>query len=142
MYEEFTPDADNALHLLRKETATKAIEAVLRDYTADDLPYGGDIEDALDDCVPILEKVFDMPALRPARGTPKWMDYMLGNLDECSFEDLATVPKLFKAWLASMLQRGDRKGRPRKSLDEVFIWSTYKPLKKKGKGMISPRTVC
>ena len=65
MYHEFSPNDD--LHLTRREDCKNTIITVFNDMPANVLPYGGDVDDTVTQCEPILEAVFDMPALRPEK---------------------------------------------------------------------------
>ena len=81
---------------------------------ADQLPYAGSNETAEAEMLPLLEQIFEMPALRPDEGTKEWIDLMCDMIAKkptsISFEYLLEYVELFRVYHASMMARANRKG--------------------------------
>ena len=108
-----------------------AVNALFSEGVADELPFGGDVEDTVKNVMPCMEDIFQMPTLRPKKGTKEWLQFMTQHLEECSFEDLVDFPWLGKYYWKHHVQT-DKDGRPRLKNSDVLSWSTYAPLKPKG----------
>lgn len=111
--------------------ATSAVKAVFSEGVADELPFQGDVDEAVRAMMPCMEDIFQMRELRPAPGTARWVQYMTQHLVECNFEDLAQNPALARYYWKNGVQK-DTRGRPALKNSDVLVWKTYKSLKEKG----------
>lgn len=92
--------------------------------------------------LPLMERLFQMPKLRPRRGTKMWLDFMCANVHHAGFSDIAEYPAIFKAYYASVKKDFNKKGRPSLLNTDVLLWNAYTaPKKNQKKGMLSPRTM-
>ena len=90
--------------------------------------------------LPLIELVFEMPELRPTRGTQRWVKYMCNNLHQTDFRDMAEFPLIFRAAYKVHRASFNKNGRPKLTNKDVLIWNRYESPKPKKKGMLSPRT--
>ena len=105
--------------------------AVFSEGVADELPFDGDVQRAVDNLLPCLEDVFQMPKLRPARGTAEWVTFMKQHLLECSFLDLVEFPSLANYYWKHAIKK-DKRGRPILLNSDHLAWKKYSPQKRKG----------
>ena len=64
MYNRLNPDPE--LHIRRADMVTSAVNAIFAEGVADELPFGGDVENAVKNILPCVEKVFQMPVMCPS----------------------------------------------------------------------------
>jgi hypothetical protein len=138
MYHRLNTDPE--LHIRRVDMVTSAVNAIFAEGVADELPFGGDLENAVNNVLPCVQDVFQMPTMRPKKGTKEWVQFMFSHLEECSFDDLVENETLAKYYWKHHIKK-DKTGRPRLLNSDVLVWSTYAPQKPKGKTMLSPRTL-
>ena len=115
---------------------TSAVNAVLSEGFADELPFDGDVERAVKTLLPCLEDIFQMPKLRPPRGTPEWLTFMKQHIDECSFKDLVEYRSLADHYWKHVVKK-DKRGRPILFNSDMLVWKSYVPEKPKGNTMWS-----
>ena len=137
---------DRQFHLTRQELCLNAISSVFNDIPAADQPFDGSTEQALKVLLPVLEHAFDMPALRPKRGTKEWFTHLTENIGEATFDDICQNhldhPHILRAFIKYHKRHGDKEGRPRILSTDVLHWNNYKAGNKRDRpGMVSPRTV-
>lgn len=59
--------------------------------------FNADVFEASAALEPIMEKLFDMPSMRPKAGTEAWFAYIKSHMEDVSFEDLVQhFEKLFR----------------------------------------------
>ena len=138
MYNRLNPDPE--LHIRRADMVTSAVNAIFAEGIADELPFGGDVENAVKNVLPCIENVFQMPLMRPKKGTKEWVQYMTQHLEECSFDDLLENEALGRYYWKHHIKK-DKHGRPALLNSDVLAWKSYTPTKPKGKNMLSPRTL-
>ena len=90
--------------------------------------------------LPLIELVFEMPTLRPQRGSQRWIKFMCENLHHPCFRDMAEYPPIFRAAFKVYSNSCNKNGRPKLVNTDMLIWKKYKSPKPKKKGMLSPRT--
>ena len=54
---------DPELHIRRADMVTSAVNAIFAEGIADELPFGGDVENAVKNVLPCVENVFQMPVM-------------------------------------------------------------------------------
>ena len=59
---------DDKYHLTRQDILLNSITAKFNSMAAMEQPFDGSSEAALVELLPVMEKAFDMPAIRPRRG--------------------------------------------------------------------------
>ena len=102
---------------------------------AEDVPFGGNVEAAVGEIMPLLEGIFEMPSLRPDEGTDQWITYMQDLIKQdpkqVTFEQLLEYPELFRTYYKVMLLRGDRDGircDPMLICIGSYLTHTYDPM--------------
>lgn len=90
--------------------------------------------------LPLVELVFEMPALRPTRGSPRWVKFMRENLHHATFRDMSEFPSVFRAAYKMHKRSFNNNGRPKLVNTDMLIWNSYAGPKRKNKAMLSPRT--
>ena len=70
---------DEKFHLTRQQVLLNSITSKFNSMPAVEQPFDGSTEAALMELLPVIEKAFDMPAIRPPRGNT----YVLMNLCLC-----------------------------------------------------------
>ena len=135
-------NTDPELHIRRLDMVTSAVNAIFSEGVADELSFGGDLEDAVKNVLPCLEDIFQMPKLRPKPGTKEWVQFMCHHLEECSFDDLVENDALAKHYWKHHIKT-DKNGRPRLYNSDVLLWGSYSSMKPKGLMCVRPCiTVC
>ena len=99
-------DPGDMLFLDRHNLLQNAIEAVNREKPATELLYNGDVPEAVRSLLPIVEKLYSMPALRPDAGSEGWMRYMKNNVEQATFEDLVRFPELLRVYVKHLKKKG------------------------------------
>ena len=102
-------DADDMLYLDRRQYLVDSVETSNLDQPAEDLLYNGDVEQTVESLLPIVESLYDMPALRPESGSAKWLKYMKENIDQTTFGDLVDFPELLRIYVKHMKKKGNAK---------------------------------
>ena len=65
-------DPDDMLYLDRRSQLDQSVETVHRETPAVELCFNGDVEETVDNLLPIVQSLYHMPDLRPDEGTHKW----------------------------------------------------------------------
>ena len=73
----------------------------------------------------MIELVFQMPELRPTRGTQRWVKYMCKNVYQTDFRDMTEFPKIFRAAYKVHRASFNKNGRPKLTNKDVLSWNRY-----------------
>ena len=69
--------------------ATESVDSAFAVMPVEDLPFHGDVDDTVYAFLPLIETLYDMPALKPEEGTSKWIKFMKNNIEK------GTCPHLY-----------------------------------------------
>ena len=95
------------LFLDRRQYLVQSVETANLDEPAADLVFNGDVEETVESILPIVESLYDMPALRPESGSARWLKYMKKNIDQATFGDLVDFPELLRIYVKTMKKKGN-----------------------------------
>ena len=105
------------------------------------LPFAGDVSKATSSLLPILEELYEMPALKIEDGVVDLERKLLRPL-EATVKDLLGHEELLGTWIQKMEAQGDEIGRPRLRPGEVVVTKTYKMKDAKSRvGLLSPKAL-
>jgi hypothetical protein len=82
-------------------------QEVFKQIPSDERPHGGEVEEAAEAALPVLEVLFGMPAAGPARGSPAWIEKLCGAPDSISYAEMVEFPALLRAYVKQQIALGD-----------------------------------
>ena len=130
------------LHVQRVENTTNAVTAAMQDLPAAELPYNGDVKHAVQQVLPVLQDLFDMPDMGPIRGSKQWIRLNKAKVYEAEYQDIAEYQALMVAFIKYQERIGDRYGRVRLHPGEKVPTGTYKMVKLVNRGPVNkPRSL-
>ena len=131
-----------ALHAQRIDHATNAVEQAMQDVPATKVPFKGDVQKAMSKVLPILEDLFDMPDMGPAKGSEQWLEITKANVHEAEYMDIVQHDALLPAFINYMQRIGDETGAVRLIPGEEIPKRTYKMQKLVNRGPVEkPRSL-
>ena len=77
------------LHQDRYAHAANAISVAMTDLPATTMPYKGNTIKALENIMPMLEQLFDMPDVGPQTGSEQWLKVKKEKIHEAKYTEIA-----------------------------------------------------
>ena len=77
------------LHQERYAHASNAISVAMADLPATKMPYKGNTIKALENIMPMLEQLFNMPDMGPQTGSDQWLKVKKAKIHEAKYTEIA-----------------------------------------------------